>query len=528
MRPDHANAAGLFECLQKSLQQLGVSVISAENCKRLIGIGTDGASANIAAAGLKGLVEKEIPWIFWMWCLAHRVELALKDALKHTAFDLIDDMLIRLYYIYEKSPKKCRELEEVISDLQQCVVFDDAGIRPIRASGSRWVSHKLNAMKRVLSKYGAYTSHLIALTTDGSVKDVDRAKLRGYVSKWIDAKYLLGCAFFVDLLSPCAIFSKVLQEDDIDILEAFTSLLRTVKDVNKLSDKPLEQWKTYSTTIKKVTTTISGGKVENNYQCQGLHNLTQAKSFYEAKHQDYCASVTACMKSRLAWSDLTLIRDTITVLATQGWQKCLDEEECESETDLEIEKVDPLEPISRLGARFKIPLQAAGVDVDKLHDEFYDMLLYATQFLTLSTQDYRAVWWRLFHCPNSSTWSNILALSRLLFTLPVSNGKLERIFSVLKLIKVDKRASLGNDTLNDLLALNTDSDSMKYFNPDAGIELWWHAKLRRPDQKKRKDYAKRMAKSKDVMVLDSDSDDGQTDSDHDEFLLDDWDEWMAN
>ena len=107
LRPDRANAAGLFECLQKSLQQLGVSVISAENCKRLIGIGTDGASANIAAAGLKGLVEKEIPWIFWMWCLAHRVELALKDALKHTTFDLIHDMLIRLYYIqYMKNPRK--------------------------------------------------------------------------------------------------------------------------------------------------------------------------------------------------------------------------------------------------------------------------------------------------------------------------------------------------------------------------------------------------------------------------------------
>lgn len=93
MRPDSANAVGLFECLQKSWQQFGVSVINAENCKRLIGIGTDGASANVAAAGLKGLVEKEISWIFWMWYLAHRVELALKDALKHTAFDLIDDML---------------------------------------------------------------------------------------------------------------------------------------------------------------------------------------------------------------------------------------------------------------------------------------------------------------------------------------------------------------------------------------------------------------------------------------------------
>ena len=48
------------------------------------------------------------------------------------------------------------------------------------------------------------------------------------------------------------------------------------------------------------------------------------------------------------------------------------------------------------------------------------------------------------------------------------------------------------------------------------------------NEKKQKDYVKIMAKSKEVMVLDSDSDDGQTDLDHDEFLSDDWDEWMAN
>ena len=46
-------------------------MINAEACKPLIGIGTNSASANVAAAGLKGLVEKEISRIFWMWCLAH-------------------------------------------------------------------------------------------------------------------------------------------------------------------------------------------------------------------------------------------------------------------------------------------------------------------------------------------------------------------------------------------------------------------------------------------------------------------------
>lgn len=100
-RPKHVDAQGLFDCLQSSLCRLGIQAVDPEQCKMLVGIGTDGASSNVAAGGLKGLVEKEIPWLYWSWCLAHRVKLAVKDALKDTSFDLIDDMLLRLYYIYE-------------------------------------------------------------------------------------------------------------------------------------------------------------------------------------------------------------------------------------------------------------------------------------------------------------------------------------------------------------------------------------------------------------------------------------------
>lgn len=32
--------------------------LGASTCSKLVGFGTDGASANVAAAGLKGLVEK--------------------------------------------------------------------------------------------------------------------------------------------------------------------------------------------------------------------------------------------------------------------------------------------------------------------------------------------------------------------------------------------------------------------------------------------------------------------------------------
>ena len=367
-------------------------------------------------------------------------------------------------------------------------------------------------MKRVLSKFGAYTTHLTTLSKDPSVKSVDCAKLQGYMHKWLDAKYLLGCAFFVDLLSPCAIFSRVLQEDDLDVLGAFSSLVRTVKEINKLSVKPLEQWRTYCTTITK----LDNGR---SYQGQQLKNVTQAKSFFENNHQKFCTTVTSCMKSRLAWSDLKLIRDAIFVLATQGWQRSLDEDNCESEVEDEAGKADPLEPILRLGERFKFPLSSAGVDVSKLREEFYDMQLYATQFISLSTLDYCAVWWRLFHCPNSSSWSNMLALSRLLFTLPISNGKLERIFSVLKIIKVDRRSSLGNNSLRDMLTVIADGVSMKDFDPDPCIELWWKAKSRKLDQKKRKEYRKRTAQDNDS---ENSSDESKA------FILDDWDNWLGH
>ena len=237
--------------------------------------------------------------MLWMWCLAHCLELAVKDALKGTAFDAIDDMLLKLYYLYEKSPKKCRELEEVISDLKNCITFDDVGSRPVRASGSRSVSQKLSAMKRVLSKYGACTNHLIALSEDSTVRSADRAKLYGYCRQWTDAKYVLGCAVFIDVLTPSSIFSKVMQSDELDIVGALTSLLRTIKETEKLRSLPLAQCPVYSATMKKLKEE-NGQKV---YQCQELKRFDEAELYYTRHHEEFCTQVTECLCSRMAWSD---------------------------------------------------------------------------------------------------------------------------------------------------------------------------------------------------------------------------------
>ena len=114
------------------------------------------------------------------------------------------------------------------------------------------------------------------------MKPVDRTKFKGYLRKWVDANYLLGCALFVDLLTPCAIFSKCMQADHLDILGAFTNLLRTVKETNKLNVKLLDQWPTYAATLKKITE--SDG--EWVYQGQMLERFLEGKSYFKSKYQE--------------------------------------------------------------------------------------------------------------------------------------------------------------------------------------------------------------------------------------------------
>ena len=73
------------------------------------------------------------------------------------------------------------------------------------------------------------------LSEDRSVGSSEMSKLKGYYLKWTNAKYLLGCALFVDLLTPCSILSKVMRHDDLDILSVLSSLLQSVKEIEKLS-----------------------------------------------------------------------------------------------------------------------------------------------------------------------------------------------------------------------------------------------------------------------------------------------------
>ena len=79
---------------------------------------------------------------------------------------------MRMYYIYSKVPKKCRDLEVIVT--YSC--FDsfefpiEGSNRPPRACGTRYIAHKVAA-------WNDYLNHLTTLTEDPSTKSNDKQKL---------------------------------------------------------------------------------------------------------------------------------------------------------------------------------------------------------------------------------------------------------------------------------------------------------------------------------------------------------------
>ena len=250
LEPKKADSDGLLACLGTALKPLGIedlfnreSVLGVRQHPVLIGCGSDGASVNVSAQnGMRGKLQGSLPWLFWAWCYAHRLELACKDALTSQLFHDIDEMLLRLYYLYEKSAKKCRELSDLIDDLRGVFEFPEGGNIPVRAHGSRWISYKRKALQRVVDRYGAYLNHLAALVEDKSIKSTDRQRLKGYLLKWREARILVGSALYVDILKPASLLSLTLQSDDIDIVQGIKHILKSHSTLQKLSSQQPLEW----------------------------------------------------------------------------------------------------------------------------------------------------------------------------------------------------------------------------------------------------------------------------------------------
>ena len=93
---------------------------------------------------------------------------------------------------------------------------------------------------------------------------------------------------------------------------------------------------------------------------------------------------------------------------------------------------------------------------------------------------YLDIWKRVFtNSELKSECKNVLHLFEISFVMPFTSAKLERMFSQMLRVKSDWRNQFTRDHLNSLLQINEEGGSLKMFNPESAINLWFNDKVRR-------------------------------------------------
>ena len=210
-----------FFCLAdvSDATSIGIQTLLMERCakldlrNRLVSICVDGAAVNLGVRhGLSALLKEDMPWLVAVHCTNHRLELAAKDACSTSFLDEISTMLLNLHYMYEKSPKRLRELQ-ILAEL-----MEESIRKPDKANGTRWLQHKSCALSTLLLGYPVIVAHLKSMSSDESnLKPVDKIRFSGYVKKLTSFKFVLHTLFYKCLLNPLASFSCSLQADSVDL-----------------------------------------------------------------------------------------------------------------------------------------------------------------------------------------------------------------------------------------------------------------------------------------------------------------------
>ena len=126
---------------------------------------------------------------------------------------MIDEMLMKIYYLYQNLPKRLRELK-VFSN-----ALEEAAPMPSRAHGTCWIDHKFWVMEILLSHYGTYRTHIESLSQADS-QATKRAELLGFVKKWKHASFPVHIAIFLDVLGPIHHLSIAFQQEEHDPVKA--------------------------------------------------------------------------------------------------------------------------------------------------------------------------------------------------------------------------------------------------------------------------------------------------------------------
>ena len=128
---EEGDSKGIVNAIRQSFEEVKLESEELTYDQKLVGFASDGASLNRGCKdSIKTNLRELSPWMLFIWCIAHRLELGSNDALGSTEFKEVDERLQQMFYLYRNAPKKLRQLKALHDTYTNVFEFESGGVKP--------------------------------------------------------------------------------------------------------------------------------------------------------------------------------------------------------------------------------------------------------------------------------------------------------------------------------------------------------------------------------------------------------------
>ena len=444
-----SNAEGIITAMKRRLADINMDPETYN--KKLVACGTDGASVNTGRLnGVVATLRRDgRPHLLGMWCVAHKLELAVLDCLKENR-QLADtkEMLQGLYKQVKYSPKAKRELLEIASALEEKVLM------PSNILGPRWTPHLRRALQNLLTRnfkaVVMYYDH-VAAAESSSPTMIGRSRKSSAQLK--DFGFVLFMHFMLDILEEVSILSLKFQATEANLEKVCDALsLFTVQVEGMRHAQPRH--------TQEFLTATAGPELafhEVSLKCTG-DRASVIDGFTETKSK-IINDVLQYMSERFGFLESDTVLNASRIFNPLSWPANLPPQ-------------FGVEQIEQLADHFENVL---GEDFNlETCLRQWEMVKVAARRFPKKLADF---WYRV-HLEYADDCKLILRLSEIVLVLPLNTAVCERAFSIMKKVKCDWRASMDPAQVSMLMRIEIEGCNFRDLDNEmlqAAVQKWYIA-----------------------------------------------------
>ena len=445
--PDNTKAEGILGAIDRAFNDFGMN----DYHKKVIGYCSDGASVMMGSK--KGVIKlfkdrKNAPWVLSVWCLAHRLELAVKDCFKGTYMDEVIEVLRFIYQFYEGSSKRNKEAKDIAD------IMEEEFLKPEKVNGTRWIDHKLRAASKLLRDWLVLIVHLQNYSEDVSNSGADRAKAKGIIKRMLQYKFVWFISVLKDMLNELSKVSLVFQREDINTSSAVTKLQAAEIELRSQMDNPGQS-------LTEFINGLTNDQGKYMYKDHELKNYVEDQCLERQKRM-ILQSMIDCLHSRFE----SLNQD-------QNFLVCHAFDHKNWPNDQAALVIYGRDEVRHVYQHFHPVLQNC-CDIDQAMQEFTELKLSVSRNAEYRNKHPLYVWKSVSEIDEGrDEFQNIMKIIHLTSVYPLSNASCERSFSAMKRIKSDWRCRLATPTLDQLMRITLAGPDLLHFDAQPVVHRWW-------------------------------------------------------